>query len=105
MQINFCKLLSITLLLFLQTQSTQLLANDKEVSFEEAFELGFNDSPVSREIEHPEWFKESFLDLRDDLAEATENGKQGIALYFGQANCAYCKALMEINFHKPDIVD
>ena len=77
----------------------------EEVSFEEAFELGFNDAPLEREIEHPDWFKESFLDLRDDLADALANGKQGIALYFGQAHCAYCKALMEINLTKPDIVD
>ena len=79
-------------------------AFEDEVSFEEAFELGFNDAPLEREIEHPPWFKESFLDLRDDLAEAREQGKKGIALYFGQAHCAYCKALMEINFTKPDIV-
>lgn len=76
-----------------------------EGSFEEAFELGFDDAPLLREIEHPEWFKESFLDLRDDLEEARVDGKQGIALYFGQKNCAYCKALMEINLTKPDIVD
>jgi thioredoxin-related protein len=76
----------------------------EDISFEEAFELGFNDAPLEREIEHPDWFKESFLDLRDDLEEARANGKQGIALYFGQVNCAYCKALMEINLGKPDIV-
>lgn len=64
----------------------------------------FNDAPLQREIEHPAWFKESFLDLREDLKEARADGKQGIALYFGQQNCAYCKALMEINLSKPDIV-
>jgi len=84
--------------------SLQALSYDEE-NFEEAFELGFDDTPLLREIEHPEWFKESFLDLRDDLQEAIDSGKQGIALYFGQKNCAYCKALMEINFTKPDIVD
>ena len=77
---------------------------DEGVSFEEAFELGFNDAPLEREIEHPEWFKHSFLDLGEDLEEALAEGKQGIALYFGQAHCPYCKALMEINFTKPDIV-
>jgi len=74
-------------------------------SFEEEFENEFNDQPLSREIEHPEWFKESFLDLREDLQEARQAGKKGIALYFGQKHCAYCKALMEINFTKPDIVE
>ena len=77
---------------------------DEGVSFEEAFELGFNDAPLEREIEHPEWFKHSFLDLGENLEEALAEGKQGIALYFGQAHCPYCKALMEINFTKPDIV-
>ncbi len=81
------------------------LIADDHVSFEEAFELGFNDAPLEREIEHPDWFKESFLDLREDLQEAVADGKQGIALYFGQANCAYCKALMEINLEKPEIVN
>ncbi len=74
-------------------------------SFEEEFENEFNDQPLSREIDHPEWFKDSFLDLREDLQEARQAGKKGIALYFGQKHCAYCKALMEINFTKPDIVD
>jgi thioredoxin-related protein len=80
-------------------------ASSGEISFEDEFEHGFDDTPLEREIEHPDWFKESFLDLRDDLAEAIAAGKQGIALYFGQANCAYCKALMEINLAKPDIVN
>ncbi len=87
-----------------QTDSDDNAAIFEEVSFEEAFELSFDDSPVTREIEHPDWFKESFLDLREDLEEARQAGKQGIALYFGQKNCAYCKALMEINLTKPDIV-
>ncbi len=73
-------------------------------SFQKDFEEGFNDAPLEREIHHPEWFKESFLDLREDLQQAKAEGKQGIALYFGQEHCAYCKALMEINLTKPDIV-
>ena len=28
--------------------------------------------------EHPEWFKESFLDITEDVAEATESGKHVI---------------------------
>jgi len=63
-----------------------------------------DDRPVADEIEHPTWFKVSFLDLKDDLDEARAAGKRGIAIYFGQANCAYCKALMEVNLSTPDIV-
>jgi thioredoxin-related protein len=66
---------------------------------------GFSDAPVLREIVHPEWFKEdSFLNLSEDLQEALQGGKRGLVLYFGQANCAYCKQLMEVNFRNPEIV-
>ncbi len=65
---------------------------------------GFSDAPVQREIVHPDWFKEdSFLNLSEDLQEALQGGKQGLVLYFGQANCAYCKQLMDINFGNPEI--
>ncbi len=83
--------------------STPLLANDQS-SFSHDFEHGFNDLPLERDIEYPEWFKDSFLDLREDLQQAKADGKQGIALYFGQENCPYCKALIEINLTRPDIV-
>lgn len=66
-------------------------------------ELRFDDNPLEEAIEHPDWFKQSFLDLKQDLAEAQAAGKTGIAVYFGQSNCAYCKALMEMDFGKPDI--
>lgn len=65
----------------------------------------FDDTPLSEPMEHPDWFKESFLDLRDDLKEAAEAGKQGIVVYFGQKRCAYCRILMEVNFGLPDIVE
>ncbi len=103
MLITRWKILFILVVVFFQSTAGILLADD-DISFEEAFELGFNDAPVAREIIHPEWFKESFLDLREDLEDAISEGKQGIALYFGQEHCAYCKALMEINLTKPDIV-
>lgn len=83
--------------------TNNLFANQPD-NFARDFEQGFNDAPLEREIDHPGWFKESFLDLREDLQQAKESGKQGIALYFGQEHCAYCKALMEINLTRPDIV-
>jgi thioredoxin-related protein len=55
------------------------------------------------EIEVPAWFKVSFLDLRDDLKEATA-GRKRLVLYFGQNGCPYCKRLMEVNFTQPGIV-
>ncbi len=65
--------------------------------------ISFDDRPAVRVIEHPPWFKMSFLDLRDDLADAVQRGKRGIIVYFGQENCAYCEALIKVNFGQEDI--
>lgn len=65
----------------------------------------FDDTPLAEPLQHPDWFKESFLDLRDDLNEAVANGKQGIAVYFGQKRCAYCRMLMDVNLGLTDIVE
>ncbi|VAW75255.1 thioredoxin SoxW [hydrothermal vent metagenome] len=45
----------------------------------------------------PSWFKLSFLDIRDDIAEAT-TAKKRLILYFYQDGCPYCKKLLEDNF-------
>jgi len=37
----------------------------------------------------PKWFKESFLDIREDVDEAAESEKR-IILYFYQDGCPYC---------------
>lgn len=63
-----------------------------------------DDSPQLRDAHIPEWFKLSFLDLPADLAEAVAAGKRGIVVYFGQKHCAYCEALLEVNFGLEDIV-
>lgn len=70
---------------------------------DDAFE--FDDTPLATPLEHPDWFKESFLDLRDDLKEAVTAGKKGIIVYFGQQRCAYCQKLMQVNFGLNDIVN
>lgn len=65
-----------------------------------------DDTPRERDIQYPEWFKNSFLDLQEDLSDALSQGKSGIIVYFGQKNCAYCEALMQVNFGKEkDIVE
>ena len=46
--------------------------------------------------EKPEWFKESFLDLREDVKEATANNKR-VLLYFYQDGCPYCAKLLQDN--------
>ncbi|MCP3867263.1 MAG: thioredoxin fold domain-containing protein [Gammaproteobacteria bacterium] len=68
---------------------------------DEAFE--FRDFPLTEPLDHPDWFKESFLDLREDFEEAIDAGRKGIIVYFGQRRCAYCKLLMKVNFGMEDI--
>ncbi|MGF1612438.1 MAG: thioredoxin family protein [Gammaproteobacteria bacterium] len=71
---------------------------------DEELEPLFDDEPQLREVKYPDWFKSSFLDLRADVREAVATGKRGLIVYFGQAHCAYCEALFEINFNDPEIV-
>lgn len=56
----------------------------------------------AREAVHPDWFKESFLDLEEDIAEAASEGKR-LVLYFWQPGCPYCAELIQNNFAQQDI--
>lgn len=56
----------------------------------------------AREAPHPDWFKESFLDLEEDIAEAAASGKR-LVLYFWQDGCPYCAELIKNNFTQRDI--
>lgn len=56
----------------------------------------------AREAEHPSWFKESFLDLEEDIAQAAAEGKR-LVLYFWQPGCPYCAELIQNNFAQRDI--
>lgn len=67
--------------------------------------FSFDDTPLEELIKYPGWFEESLLALDDELEEALAKDKQGIIVYFGQKRCAYCKKLMDINFHEDDIVE
>ncbi len=72
-------------------------------SVDEAY--GFDDFPREELLVYPDWFKQSFLDIRSDLAEAVAAGKQGLIVYFGQKRCPYCHQLMRVNFGLSDIVE
>jgi thioredoxin-related protein len=58
----------------------------------------------ARQTEYPEWFKQSFLDLGEDVAEATRSNKR-LMLFFSQNGCPYCNALVERNLAQKDIQD
>lgn len=55
-------------------------------------------------VEQPQWFKNSFLDLNEDISEASENGKR-LMIYFYQDGCPYCKKLLQDNFGQRDIAE
>jgi thioredoxin-related protein len=55
-------------------------------------------------VEPPRWFKESFLDLREDVAEAAKSGRR-LMLYFYQDGCPYCAKLLRDNFGQKAIAD
>lgn len=50
----------------------------------------------ARETVYPAWFKESFLDLREDVAEAASEGRR-VMLFFHQNGCPYCNLMVERN--------
>ena len=54
------------------------------------------------ETVYPAWFKQSFLDFGEDIAEATQAGKRVMVL-FHQDGCPYCNALVERNLSQRGI--
>jgi thioredoxin-related protein len=54
--------------------------------------------------EYPDWFKNSFLDLRDDIKDAAGANKR-VMLFFYQDGCPYCKKLLEVNLAQKNITD
>lgn len=63
---------------------------------------GQDASPYAIDI--PPWFTESFLDFREDIADAAKEGKR-LMVYLGQDGCPYCRQLMVTNFSQREIVD
>lgn len=54
--------------------------------------------------EKPAWFKNSFLDIREDVRDAAKGSKR-LILYFYQDGCPYCKLLIEDNFGQRRIAE
>lgn len=52
--------------------------------------------------DYPAWFKDSFLNLTEDVAEARAQNKR-LMVIFHQDNCPYCNALVERNFSQQSI--
>lgn len=70
-------------------------------------------SPITLRAAEPEvgdnglhvqdWFVETFLDLREDLGEASESGRH-FAVLWEQRGCPYCRELHAVNLSRPKIV-
>ncbi|HVO90277.1 MAG TPA: thioredoxin fold domain-containing protein [Casimicrobiaceae bacterium] len=60
--------------------------------------------PSPYAIDIPSWFAETFLDFREDVADAARDHKR-LLVYFGQDGCPYCRQLMVNNFSQRRIVD
>ncbi|MGD8925354.1 MAG: thioredoxin fold domain-containing protein [Thioalkalispiraceae bacterium] len=56
----------------------------------------------AKPTEYPAWFKDSFLDFKEDIAEAAAAGKR-LMVVFHQNGCPYCNALVERNLAQKDI--
>ena len=54
--------------------------------------------------EPPAWFAPSFLDIREDVAEAAKEARR-LMVYFHQDGCPYCKRLVEVNFRDARVVE
>jgi thioredoxin-related protein len=92
-------MLKVTMLpmMLLLLVATQLQAAGSEEGLGQGLvNPGFHDKPA--------WFKNSFLDLREDLREASDEGKR-LILYFYQDGCPYCAKLLNENFSIKAIVD
>ena len=53
-------------------------------------------------LHKPDWFVETFRDLRDDLADANADGKR-LLLMFEQRGCIYCTKMHEEVYVDPEI--
>jgi len=56
-------------------------------------------------VVYPEWFKDSFYDLTEELEDARKEGKEGIVLFFSMKTCSFCMAIIESTFQQDDIVN
>lgn len=52
--------------------------------------------------EIPDWFAETFLDVREDVADAAKSGKR-LMLYFWLEGCPYCKEFETVTLRDPAV--
>ncbi len=62
-----------------------------------SFLLGAGKVSGNSEHETPKWFKQSFLDITEDVAEATQNNKH-LMLFIDLDGCPYCTKMLNESF-------
>src|SRR3970040_1666118 len=60
--------------------------------------------PSPHAIDIPSWFRETFLDFREDVRDAAKDGRR-LLLSFGPEGCPYCRELMHVNFGDKTLAD
>ncbi len=71
------------------------------ISFDAAAK-DFDDYTIAH-IDYPDWFKETFYDLDDDIAEAGEEGKKGLMILFTTQGCSYCARFIDVSLGDPEL--
>ena len=64
--------------------------------------VDFDDGAIAQ-ITYPAWFKESFLELPQDLADAASAGKLGLFLFVSTQGCSYCHLFLQESLGDPAI--
>lgn len=98
-----CKLQRILLLIVCWVVigfSSALFADDNHSSKPEVH----GEFKGAKDATHPSWFKQSFLDLEEDIADAAEDNKR-LVIYFWQPGCPYCDQLWSDNFADKQVED
>ena len=62
----------------------------------------FDDSVIAK-VEYPAWFKDGFMELPQDLADAVEAGKTGLFLFVSTEGCSYCHLFLQKSLGDPEI--
>jgi thioredoxin-related protein len=83
--------------LLCSTAPAKVLAQDQPGS-------GVGEFRGGQSTDYPAWFKDSFLEFEDDVAEAAQAGRR-VLLFFTQDNCPYCHALVTRNLSQKQIED
>ncbi|NEV60676.1 thioredoxin family protein [Thiorhodococcus minor] len=64
----------------------------------------FEDAAIMH-IAYPEWFKESFLELPEDIEEAIAAGKRGVMVLFTTEGCSYCAEFIRTSLGEASLAE